>query len=96
MTTIKGRTGLGTEPNGVRIPPPHSSYPTGLVATGVTRRSPTSLPLPSACIQADGHRAQSLPTGRNRVRVCLSTPVSPFRTAGSCRNLIPARTAPYR
>lgn len=96
MTTIKDRTSLGTEPNRVRIRPPHSSYPIGLVAFGVTRRSRTSLPSPSACIQAGGHRAQSLPTGRNRVRLCLSTPVSPFRTAGSCRNPLPARPWPYR
>jgi hypothetical protein len=96
MTTIEGRTGLGAEPNGVRIRLPYSSYRIGLVVSGVTRRSRSSLSLPSACIQAGGHRAQSLPTGRNRVRVRLSTPISPFRTVGSCRNPIPARPGPYR
>ena len=96
MTTIKGRTGLGTEPNGARIRPPHSFYPIGLVVSGVTRRPRTSFPSPSACIQAGGLRVPSLPTGRNRVRERLSTPVFPFRTPGSCRNPVPGRSEPYR
>jgi hypothetical protein len=96
MTTIKGRTSLGTEPNGVRIRSPHSFHPIGLVAPGVTRRTRTSFPSPPACIQADGLRVPSLPTGRNRVRERLSTPVSPFRTSGSCRNPVPDRSESYR
>jgi hypothetical protein len=96
MTTFKGRTGLGTEPNGVRIRPPHGFYPIGLVAPGVTRGTRTSFPSPSPCIQADGLRVPSLPTGRNRVRERLSTPVSPFRTPGSCRNPVPGRSESCR
>lgn len=96
MTTIKGRTGLGTEPNGGRTGPANGFYPIGLVASGVNRRTHTSFPSPSACIQADGLRVPSLPTGRNRVRECLSTPVSPFRMPGSCRNSVAGRSESYR
>lgn len=96
MTTIKGRTGLGTESNSVRIGLPRGFYPIALVVSDATRRTRTSFPSPSAWIQADGLRAQSLPTGRNRVCERLSTPIYPFRAVGSCRNSVPARPEPYR
>ena len=75
MTTIRARSALGAKPRGLLICLSLGVHPIGLVVPSAIRWALHELPLPSAWIPAGGFRVQSLPTGRNRVRQCPSTPV---------------------
>jgi hypothetical protein len=72
MTTIKGCTGVGTGPNGARIQPPHSFYPIGFVASGVTRRTPYELPV-AVSLHPDGRPPRAV--APDREESCPRTPI---------------------